>query len=155
MNKTLLSILLLLLLSFTQASVADQTFGTGANMDTTVSISQILSSPANYLSAPVTVEGTIIKVCQKRGCWAELASDKKYQSLRMKVRDGDMVFPLTAIGKTAYATGMLSAKELDVEQTKRYLAYQAQEANQSFDEASVTAGMTVYQLTPHGVTIKE
>ncbi len=134
---------------------ADQDFGNGADMAHLSAISEILTSPNDFMSSPVTVEGTIVKVCKKRGCWMELASDKKFQTLRIKVRDGEMVFPMTAMGKVAYATGKLTAIPLNLMQTKNYLAHIAQEQQESFDANEVTKAITVYQLSPTGVTIKD
>jgi hypothetical protein len=38
----------------------------------------------------------IVGVCSHRGCWVDIASDAKFDKLRIKDRDGDMVFPLLA-----------------------------------------------------------
>lgn len=132
---------------------AKQNFGSGADMAKLQEISSVLSSPAQYLDDTVTVKGTVLSVCSKRGCWMKIASDQRFQTLRIKVRDGDMVFPMSARGKTAYATGKLSAIELNKEQATRYLAHLAKEAKEAFDPASVKGPMTIYQLVPVGVTI--
>jgi len=137
------------------AQATEQKFGDGANMKQLVEISEVLASPNEFLDTPITVEGSIVKVCKKRGCWMELASNKKFQTLRIKVRDGDMVFPMTALGKTAYATGKLQALPLSLAQSKRYLAYTAQEQQEEFDVNSVTEAITVYQVSPTGVTIAD
>jgi hypothetical protein len=148
-------ILLSALCAVINTAVAEQKFGNGANMKQLTEISKILASPNEFLESSITIEGTIVKVCKKRGCWMELASDKKFQTLRIKVRDGDMVFPMTALGKTAYATGQLQALPLDLAQSKRYLAYTAQEQQEEFDVNSVTEAITVYQISPTGVTIND
>ncbi|MUH73347.1 DUF4920 domain-containing protein [Psychrosphaera haliotis] len=135
------------------ATSSPQTFGSGANTDNVSKISTILASPDDYLDKDVTIKGTIVKVCKKRGCWMELTSDKKFQTFKVKVRDGDMVFPMTAMGKTAFATGKIQGFPMTLERTKQYLAYQAEEMQESFDPDSVTEAITVYQLAPHGVTI--
>lgn len=158
--RTKLSLLLFLVAGVSISSpaaqaFASQNFGTGANTSEVSKISDILATPESYMDKDVTIKGTIVKVCKKRGCWMELASDKRFQSFRVKVRDGDMVFPMTAMGKTAFATGKIQAFPLSLERTKSYLAYQAQEMNEEFDPASVTEPMTVYQLAPHGVTIQD
>ena len=132
---------------------ATQTFGSGADMKHVTPISKILTSPDQFLDKSVTVKGTIIGVCKKRGCWVKLASDQQFQTLRIKVRDGDMVFPFNSKGKTAYATGQLTAIELDKNRTIAYLENLAKEAREPFDASSVKEGMTIYQLTPIGVTI--
>ena len=147
--------ILVLTFSLLISTANAQDFGTGANMDKLVAISTLLDKPENYLDKVVTVEGAIISVCKKRGCWMKLASDKKYQTLRIKVKDGDMVFPFNAKGKTAYATGKLVGKKLSKDKAIAYLSHLAEEANEEFDKESVTSGMTVYQLSPTGVTIAD
>lgn len=157
MIKQLLSAFTLatLLASSSFAFAAKQNFGSGADMNKLEKISEVLSSPDTYLNQTVTVQGTIVSVCSKRGCWMKLASDQRFQTLRIKVRDGDMVFPMSARGKTAFATGKLAAIELSQQQAVRYLAHLAEEAKQAFDPASVTGPMTIYQLVPEGVTISD
>jgi len=150
--KTLIFLLFPLLLTY---PVSSKTFGSGADMDKIIAISALLNTPDNYLNKDITVKGTIVSVCSSRGCWMKLASDKKFQTLRIKVKDGDMVFPLTAKGKTAYATGQLAAIKLDKEKAIKYLSHLAEEANEEFDESTVQSGMTIYQLVPKGVSIAD
>lgn len=118
-----------------------------------VEISKILAQPEDYLQKPVTISGTIIGVCEKRGCWMELASDARYEKLRIKVRDGDMVFPVSAKGSQAIAKGMLNPVHLDLEQSKRYLTMLAERKHEALDPDSVTEAVTLYQLVPTGVRI--
>ncbi|MCP4272311.1 MAG: DUF4920 domain-containing protein [Gammaproteobacteria bacterium] len=150
--KFLTSLLLLIVFC---SPVFAKTYGSGAKMNKLIAISTLLDKPEKYLDKNVTVEGTIVAVCSSRGCWMKLASDKKFQTLRIKVKDGDMVFPLTAKGKIAYATGQLHAIELDKEKAIEYLSHLAEEANEKFDKTSITAGITIYQLVPQGVTIAD
>lgn len=143
-----------LLFSSELLALEDKRFGDGANMEKLVAISAVLASPDQYIDKEITVAGTIVSVCSKRGCWMKLASDKKFQTLRIKVRDGDMVFPFNSKGQTAYATGKLKPIELTKEKAIAYLSHLAEEAKETFDPASVTGPMTIYQLSPTGVTIK-
>jgi hypothetical protein len=153
--KTLLVMVVNSLLILMNTAQAEQHFGDGADMKQLTAISKILASPNSFIDTPVTVEGTIVKVCKKRGCWVELASDKQFQTLRIKVRDGEMVFPMSTLGKVAYATGQLNALSFNVEQSKKYLAHRAEEQQESFDASTITEAITVYQITPTGVTIKD
>lgn len=75
--------------------------------DKLVALSGILAAPEQYLEQEVTVQGTITAVCEKMQCWMRFATAENEPAFRLKVRDGDMVFPLSAKGKTAYATGLL------------------------------------------------
>ena len=95
----------------------------------------------------------IVGVCSKRGCWVELASDAKFEKLRIKVRDGDMVFPMTAKGKQAFATGTLTEIKLDLEQTRRYKMSLAKRNGDTLKVDDITEPMAIYQLSPIGVKI--
>ena len=154
MDKLLRSLsLLLVLLAGNTLQAKTLHFGDGADPAKAIAIEALMTAPDNHLQAPITVQGKIVKVCQKRGCWVELAAGKDQPNLLIKVRDGEMVFPMSSLGRTAYATGKLTASELDVEQTRQFLAHRAVENKLDFDPASVTQGMTLYKLSPRGVTI--
>ena len=153
--NNIVKIILLFLISIQESASENQHFGTGADMKELVLISTILETPQNYLNKELTIKGAIVAVCEKRGCWMKIASDKKFQTLRIKVRDGDMVFPLSSKGKIAYATGQLSEISLPKDEAIAYLKHMADEAKEDFDPASVTPALTIYQLVPTGVTIIE
>lgn len=82
-------------------------FGDTVVKDAVMPVSQLLQQPATYLDKVVTISGTVDSVCSKQGCWMKFTTDNNVLPFRIKVRDGDMVFPLSAKGKTAYATGTL------------------------------------------------
>ena len=75
----------------------------------TVKISALMADPDKYVGQTVRVEGIITGVCEKRGCWMTLASDREFEDLRIKVDDGVIVFPLDAKGKRAVAEGRADA----------------------------------------------
>lgn len=80
----------LLVLSTSQV-LAQQTFGSGADMGKVINIAELMAKPIAYLNEPVTVKGKIVKVCQNKGCWADLVSAGGSDKLTMKIKDGDMV----------------------------------------------------------------
>jgi ABC-2 type transport system permease protein len=67
--------------------------------------------PTKYNTMPVRVEGMVLDVCPKRGCWFELAGGKPGAKLKFKVTDGEMVFPVDAKGKYAVAQGEVSVRD--------------------------------------------
>lgn len=142
----------LLLLSFGSAGEV-LTFGKAINTEVTIKISTILATPKNYLNNDVTIEGTIIGVCSRRGCWMELASDAKFEKIRIKVRDGEMVFPMHAKGRKALVTGMLKEIVLSLDQKKNYKTYLAKRDGKPIDIKKITSPMTIYQLSPAGVKV--
>ncbi|MBT3236519.1 MAG: DUF4920 domain-containing protein [Bdellovibrionales bacterium] len=149
-----LLILIFTLLITSTLSAAPSSFGIGANCDQATPISKILKSPDQYIGQRMVVTGHVIKVCAKRGCWMTLASDQKYQDLRIKVKDGVMVFPLTARGKKACVQGDLEEINLSEKHAKKYLAHQAKEQKKDFDSSSVKGPMTIYQLRAKGAVIQ-
>lgn len=151
MKKCFLLIAILLLSFASMAEVL--TFGKAIDEKIKVKISTILATPNNYLNKNVTVEGTIIGVCSHRGCWMELASDAKFEKIRIKVRDGDMVFPLHAKGRQALATGKLKEIKLSLKQTKSYKMSLAKRSGETLEVENITSPMTIYQLSPIGVKI--
>ncbi len=147
--------LLILFLLVPASLMAELTFGTGADKSKLVAISTLLSNTAEYKDKTITVSGEITDVCKKKGCWMKFASDVEKQTLRIKVQDDVMVFPVSARGKKGYATGTLNERKLNLEQTRAYYEHLAEEQGTEFDPASVTEGMILYQLEPTGVTIED
>lgn len=90
------------------ALAAETKYGSGVGKADPVKISELLAHPERYVGKAVRVEGTVTGVCAKRGCWMELASDKEFQSIKVKVEDGVMVFPMEAKGKSASAEGVFT-----------------------------------------------
>jgi hypothetical protein len=96
------------LVAASPAVAAETTYGAGVGKAQVVPISELLARPEKYVGKPVRVEGLVTAVCAKRGCWMELASDKEFQSIKVKVDDGVMVFPMEAKGKVAAAEGIFT-----------------------------------------------
>lgn len=155
MLKPVIGAILLTSAFFSDSAIADQKFGEGADQSKLVSISTILNMPEKFQNQTVTIQGKIDKVCKKKGCWMTLKADADTPAFRVKVKDGVMVFPVAAIGKTAYATGKVQAIKMSIEQTQKHLAHYAEEQQETFDPNSVKTGMTLYQLVPTGVSIKD
>ena len=146
--------LLLLALSGPFASTEAASYGAGLTLKKVTPISQILAAPDQFVGQKVQVRGLIVDVCESRGCWMSIAGDQPFQQLRFKVTDGDMVFPLTARGKTAIVEGILQKFVLSREEVIERRKHHAEEQGERFDPASVTAGETFYQLRGLGAVIE-
>lgn len=129
-------------------------YGKELTLKETVKISDIVNNAPAYLGKTVLVEGQIVEVCAKRGCWMELAGDEAFQKIKIKVEDGEIIFPVTAKGKTAQAEGVVESIELSKEQALKYFEHQAEEKGTTFDPSSVTGPVTLYQIRGAGAVIK-
>ena len=145
----LISTVVLLMAMSAQA----KNFGENLILEKTVSISEILKNGDSYVGKRVRVEGLIVDVCAKRGCWMYIAGQNPFEKLRFKVIDGEIVIPMEARGKRAVAEGELQKFDLSREQVIEQRKHHAEETGQPFDPASVTSGETFYQLRGLGVEI--
>lgn len=134
-------------------TVEGKTYGAGVKMETTVSIEELLANPDAYKGKTVRVAGMVTDVCPKRGCWFDMAGEKPGQKLRFKVTDGEMVFPMDSKGKHAIGEGVVNVRELSLEETKKYEAYQAEEMGKEFDPASVTEAKKIVRIDGVGAVI--
>ena len=80
----------------------------------------------------VQAKGRVTEVCQKMGCWMNLA-DESGKLVRIKVTDGEIVFPKTAIGKSAIAEGKFAKLDLSKDQTVAIRKHEAEENGKAFD----------------------
>lgn len=153
MKKTsvMLSIILLL---FGCQSQPPKKFGAELTLKETTKISEILASPKEFVGRQVLVEGTVLDVCSNAGCWMEIESDQPNQKIKIKVKDGEIVFPVEAKGKSATAEGIVYSIDLTEEEAKEYLQHMAEDAGKEFDSTSVTGPMTLYQIKGLGAEIK-
>jgi len=87
------------------------------------------------------------------GCWMELESDIEGEHIKVKVKDGDIVFPVEAKGQTALVEGTVYKIELTQEEAADYLEHAAEEQNEEFDPSTVTGPMTIYQIKGLGAEI--
>ena len=112
--------------SFVLAGDGDN-YGDGVTIDAAVPVETLLSSPDDYIGKAVRVDGVITGVCKKRGCWMQITDPDTGNGVRIKVDDGVIVFPYTAMGKKASAEGVFDAVNLTPEQVEARAAQQAAE----------------------------
>ena len=83
----------------------DKKFGKELTVTEKTDVSAIIEKPADFEGKTVLVEGTIVDVCEMRGCWIDIAAAEGYDKIRVKVEDGVIVFPMEAKGKKVTVEG--------------------------------------------------
>ncbi len=129
-------------------------YGKEISLKEKTKISAILEKPKDFVGKKVLVEGNVVGVCEKRGCWIELASDKPFQKIKVKVKDGEIVFPLEEKGKSALVEGQVYEIKMTKEQALASAENEAKEHGKKFDSTSVTGPVTLYQIKGIGAVIK-
>lgn len=147
--KLLVSLLLLASLAF----AAEVKLGKPLTLAAPVSIAELNTNPAEHLGKMVQVKGRITEVCQQMGCWMQLVDPNTKQSIRIKVKDGEIAFPKDAAGKTALAEGKLEKLELTKEQAVARAKHEAEEQGRKFNPSSVKGPVTIYQIQGTGAVI--
>jgi len=129
-------------------------YGKGVSEATPVKLSELMAKPDAYVGKVVKVEGLITEVCPKRGCWINVAGDEEFQTIKIKVEDGVIVFPMTDKGKKVVAEGTFRKMELTKEQAIARAKHEAEEKGTKFDPASITGPTTVYQIQGTGAVVE-
>jgi hypothetical protein len=132
--------------------VAETRLGKPLSQSEPLPLAKILASPENYVGKTVQVKGKASEVCEMMGCWVNIVEGPG-QSIRVKVNDGDIVFPRTAVGKTVVAEGKLAKLVLSREQAVARARHEAEEQGRKFDPTSVRAGAIIYQIQGLGALI--
>ncbi len=159
MKKITLTIIFTLIfinLSFAKDSKTNLIMlGKPITLNNVTPISQILADPQDFLGDTVLVNGTITDVCKKRGCWIEITGDSALQSIKVKVKDGEIVFPLSAKGSNATVQGVVEQLVFTKKEVIRMEKHQAEEQGTDFDPTTITEGKTIFRIRGIGAVIEE
>lgn len=115
-------------------------------------VAEILSAPSDYIGERVLVEGTVVDVCNNKGCWMDIATDGA--EIQVKVEDDVIVFPMSAKGKTALVEGVVEQRDLTSEQAFAAAAHRAEEQGLPFDSTAVYPATTTYRIRGIGALIR-
>lgn len=86
---------------------AEQKLGTGVTITDVTSIADVVKNPEAFVGKTLRIDGTATAICQHMGCWMAVSEsgDAHAPTVRLKVDDGVIVFPVTAKGKAVSAQG--------------------------------------------------
>ncbi len=156
MRVRLLASLLVLAVSPAVAETCEKvSYGAGVTLAETTSVAAILDQPTAFAGKEVRVEGAVKEVCEMAGCWMEIQAGDDARSLKVKVKDGDIVFPVAARGKQAVAQGKVEDLEMSRAKYVSYMKHAAEEQGGKFEEASLAGDgpFHVYQIAGTGAEI--
>jgi hypothetical protein len=127
------------------------TYGSMA-LDEETGLSQLLENPQAYEGKTVRVSGIITEVCPAKGCWVDIAGESSLK-IRVKVNDGEIVFPLSSTGHSAVVEGVVEKIELSEAQARNWKAHEAEEKGEAFDSLSVQGPLTIWRIQGQGAEI--
>lgn len=96
---------------FTAKTGTSRTFGGLRQPDgPVIPLAEIAADPARYDGRPIRTEGEIQRVCQKRGCWLELADTSGARAF-VPMAGHAFVVPIDSIGSEALVEGVVHRRE--------------------------------------------
>ena len=98
-------------LAMAASTIGETKLGAGVTLDQATPIAAVIAQPADYVGKTIRIDGVATAVCSAMGCWMAVApeADPSGQTVRLKVEDGAIVFPLSAKGKNVSAEGVFEA----------------------------------------------
>jgi hypothetical protein len=127
------------------------TYGAGVKLTTATPVATLLASPKDFVGKTVRVDGIVTAVCDKAGCWMDLRDEKAdpatAKTLRMKVKDGEITFPVAAKGKKASIEGVF--EPVGEEMAHEYAA----DAKEAKEGSEMKTAPPAYQLKGTGAVV--
>lgn len=156
MKRILFQLLAFTTLTLSLLLANDKSYGEPLTLTESTTVSAILDDTDAHLGKKVRIEGMVVDVCSMRGCWMEVAGDRPFETIKIKVDDGVIVFPLTAKGKSAIVEGVVEKLELSHEQVVKMKKHEAEEKDEKFDPSTISEGdLVIYRLRGLGAIITE
>jgi len=132
-------------------------YGNMSKIDKVYGVGELIHNKNDYVNSIVKVRGVIEEVCPMRGCWLQVGGeDDNNKKIRFKVKDGDIVFPLSSKGRKVVAEGQFSVLTLNKKQAKNWKRHLAAEKGIDIDTASIVltdSDYFEYRLNTSGAEI--
>jgi hypothetical protein len=125
----------------------EEKLGAGVTLRESTSIADVVKSPESFVGKTIRIDGTATAICQHMGCWMAVSESSTSDSptVRLKVDDGVIVFPVKAKGKAVSAQGVF----------ERVAATDAEGKEAASEHAKHQAQATAtYQLKATGAVIR-
>ncbi len=153
--QSVIPALLISALVLSGVAQAAQRFGEELSLEDLTPIEEVLSRAAELEGQRVRVAGEVSGVCQRKGCWMDVRSDSG-ASLRIKVKDGVIVFPAESLGHGAVVEGVVELLDMEREAYVAWQQHFAEDAGESFDPTSIGEGpFRIVRLQGRGAEIAE
>ncbi|MCK6542717.1 DUF4920 domain-containing protein [bacterium] len=94
-------------------------FGKGVTMSEVTPIAQAVAQVGSYKDKEILIESEIKSVCQKKGCWMEIATEN--QPMRITFENYGFFVPKDAAGRKVKVQGKIEEKEIPQDEARHYL----------------------------------
>ena len=119
-------------------------------------IDSILSTPEEFIDKEVLVSGVIIDVCPMRGCWIDIVEVNSDKIIKVKVKDGNIVFPISAKNYNVNVQGIVTKIVYTEEQALNWKIHLGEEKGIKLDKNSIKideSDLIEYRINSYGAEI--
>jgi len=151
MKKLILSLgfCLIAALTFAQTELKGQKFGEAVLPGDVKPVAKMESAMGNKTTADMKIEGKVVDVCKKKGCWMTLEMANG-EPMRVTFKDYAFFMPMDIVGKKVVLDGVAKKQTISVETLRHY----AEDAKKSPEEvAKITDPKKELAFEAKGVVI--
>ncbi len=123
-------------------------YGAGVHEGAATPVAEVLANPAKFSASTIRVEGPIVSVCTKKGCWVQVGTGAS--NMRVKFKDYGFFLPTDATGHIVLE-GQASVKTITVAQLRHYL----EDAGKHDEAMKITEPRTEVSFLATGAAIKK
>jgi len=109
------------------ANISSENFGIEISNNVISPMTELFNNADSYLDKNVVIQGKIVDVCPMKGCWIEVKDFDSEKSIRVKVKDGEIVFPENSKNKEVLVEGIFSKLDFTEEQAIQWKIHLAEE----------------------------
>ncbi len=153
MKKLISVVVALMVVAVAGLAAQEKKYGKELTLKEVTKVSDIYANPDTFNGKRVLVTGPIVDVCAEMGCWLAVGSDKEFQTIRFKVEDGVMVFPMSAKGMNARVEGVISVSMLTEAEQIAQGEEMAREMKTTFDPKTVKGPKSSIMIKGEGAVV--
>jgi len=129
-------------------------YGSPLTLTEVTKVSDIYATPEKFKGKRVQIDGPVVDVCSEMGCWLAIGSDREGQTIRFKVVDGVIVFPMSAKGLRAKVEGVLEVSMLSEAEQIAQGQEMAKDSKTTFDPKTVKGPKVSVQIKGEGAEVR-
>lgn len=102
-----------------EQAITPKTFGQPVTLAQPIPLAEAMKNDASGKTQEVRVDGKVLKVCKKKGCWLVLSEGEK--QVRVTFKDYAFFVPKDSADRRARVQGTLKEEVLSVKDARHYL----------------------------------
>ena len=126
----------------------DKYFGEKITPDGSIAVSEMIGQLSSQDTVVTKLRGSVVDVCQVKGCWVNIKDDQTGESVFVKFKDYGFFMPLDCAGRKVVMDGQGYKEVVSVDELRHY----AEDAKKSAEEiAAITEPEENFRFMASGV----